>query len=97
MKKDSSLKFRHQLIDPAIFHGFLNEARHLNFLLGLVLVIIAGLVFSIWHDQLKNLKAEERARFLMFNLKGGSWLVAVFALCSGIYFLAASFVQLRSI
>lgn len=91
------MEFRPQPFDLSVLHSFLNEARHLNFILGIVLLAMAALVFSLWHDQLKTLKAEERARYLMFNLKGGSWLFAVFAFSGGIYFLAASFVQLRTI
>lgn len=65
----------------------LTDPSTLKLILGLCLFLAGTLVFSIWRDRLLSLKDEERAKFLMFNLVGGSWLVAVFAVCGGIYFL----------
>jgi hypothetical protein len=44
-------------------------------------------VFSLWKDRLFALKEEDRAKFLMFNIIGGSWLLAVFSISGGVYFL----------
>lgn len=66
---------------------FADEVELLRLTFGICLVLTAWLVFSIWRDKLTALKDEERLRFLMYNIAGGSWLVAVFALCGGFYFL----------
>ena len=71
----------------------LNDANVLKLILGVCLCFGGVLVFSIWKERLFSLKDEERAKFLMFNIIGGSWLVAVFAVCGGIYFLCDSLLK----
>lgn len=71
----------------------LSDPSTLKLILGLCLFLAGVLVFSIWKDRLFSLKDEERAKFLMFNIVGGSWLVAVFAVCGGIYFLFDSILR----
>lgn len=65
----------------------MNEMNLLKLAMGLCLLGVAALVFSLWRDKLRGLKDEERVNFLMYNIVGGAWLVAVFALCGGFYFL----------
>ena len=74
----------------------LTNANNLRLLLGLGLFIGGALVFSIWKDRFLALKDDERASFLMFNLVGGSWLIAVFAVCGGIYFLCDSILKFHA-
>ncbi|MCM2281102.1 MAG: hypothetical protein NDI61_04575 [Bdellovibrionaceae bacterium] len=59
----------------------------LKLIMGVCLMAVAGLAFSIWRDRFRAVKDEERAQFLMYNWAGGVWLFAVFALCGGCYFL----------
>jgi hypothetical protein len=59
----------------------------LNVIMGLSLLLLSWIVFSIWKERYFNTKEEERMNFMMFNLVGGSWLVAIFALCGAFYFL----------
>jgi hypothetical protein len=66
---------------------FMNDMKLLSLTMGLSLVAFAWLVFSIWREKLEGLKDEERVNFLMYKAAGGVWLVAVFALCGGFYFL----------
>jgi hypothetical protein len=75
------------VIHPLPFPSMFNDLQSLKLILGLGLFLIGVLVFSIWKERLLDLKAEERGKFLMFNVIGGSWIVAVFAVCGGIYFL----------
>lgn len=65
----------------------MNELSLLKLAMGLCLLCVAWLVFSMWQDRLRTLKDEERLNFLMYNIAGGAWLFAVFALCGGFYFL----------
>lgn len=55
--------------------------------MGICLLLVAWLVFSMWREKLATYKDEEKVNFLMYNLAGGGWLFAVFALCGGFYFL----------
>lgn len=83
------------LINP-IPLPMLNDPSNLKLILGLCLFLAGTLVFSIWKEHLFSLKEEERSKFLMFNLVGGSWLLAVFAVCGGIYFLFDSIFRLST-
>lgn len=76
----------HALANPLPW-PWLNHAENQKLILGVCLFLLGVLIFSVWKDRLFALKDEERARFLMFNLVGGSWVIAVFAVCGGIYFL----------
>ena len=67
--------------------SFMADMNLLKLALGTLLLAAAWLVFSIWREKLGSLKEEDRVDFLMYRLAGGSWLVAVFALCGGFYFL----------
>lgn len=71
---------------------FLTDLATLKLILGLGLFLAGCLVFSMWKERLFSLQEEERAKFLMFNVVGGSWLLAVFAVCGGIYFLFDSII-----
>jgi hypothetical protein len=71
----------------------LNDASHLKLVLGLGLFLAGVLIFSIWKDRLFSLKEDERTKFLMFNVMGGAWIIAVFAACGGVYFLFDSIFQ----
>ena len=75
------------VVNPLPFPQFLNDLSTLKLILGLSLFLIGALVFSLWKERLFALKDEERMKFLMFNVMGGSWLLAIFAVCGGIYFL----------
>jgi len=75
------------MLSPLPLPSFLNETSNLKLILGLALFLGGALVFSMWKERLSALKEDEKAKFLMFNVVGGSWLIAVFAVCSGIYFL----------
>ncbi|MES2856965.1 MAG: hypothetical protein V4692_13945 [Bdellovibrionota bacterium] len=81
-------------VQPLPFPELLNDASTLKLFLGLCLFLAGVLVFSIWKDRLLSLKAEDRSKFLMFNVVGGSWLLAVFAVCGGIYFFADSVIKI---
>jgi len=74
----------------------MNDLPTLKLILGLCLFLAGVLLFSIWKDRLFALKDEERVRFLMFNILGGSWVLAVFAVCGGIYFLFDSVFRFQS-
>ena len=74
-------------IKPLPFPQMLNDLASLKLLLGLGLFLAGLLVFSIWRERFSALKEDEKTRFLFFNVVGGSWLIAVFAVCGGIYFL----------
>jgi hypothetical protein len=75
------------VINPLPFPSMFQDPAALKLILGLCLFLAGVLVFSIWKDRFFALKDEERTKFLMFNVVGGSWLIAVFAVCGGIYFL----------
>ena len=78
---------------PAGFSAIVSDLSNLKLALGLCLFAAGLLVFSIWKERLFALKEEERAKFLMFNVFGGFWIVAVFAVCGGVYFLFDSVFQ----
>jgi hypothetical protein len=75
------------MVSPLPFPKMMNDPSTLKLILGVGLFLAGILVFSIWKERLFALKDEERSRFLMFHLAGGSWLLAVFAVSGGIYFL----------
>ena len=75
------------LVNPLPFPESFNDIATLKLILGLALFLAGVIVFSMWKDRFFSLKDEERVKFLMFNVVGGSWLIAVFAVCGGIYFL----------
>ena len=75
------------MFHPIPLPAALNDSSNLKLVLGLGLFLAGVLIFSIWKDRLFALKEEERAKFLMFNFMGGSWIFAVFAACGGVYFL----------
>jgi hypothetical protein len=75
------------VMNPLPFPPMFQDPSALKLILGLCLFLAGVLVFSMWKDRFFALKDEERAKFLMFNIAGGSWLIAVFAVCGGIYFL----------
>ncbi len=70
------------------------EMTVLKLTLGLCLIFAAWLIFSLWREKLAALRDEERMNFLMYNVVGGSWLFAVFALCGGCYFLIESVLKI---
>jgi hypothetical protein len=80
------MKFQLQ-VQPLPFPQMLNDMGSLKLVLGLALFLVGALVFSMWKEKFFALKEEERVKFLMFNLAGGGWLIAVFAVCGGMYFL----------
>ncbi|HVK61847.1 MAG TPA: hypothetical protein VM432_09870 [Bdellovibrionales bacterium] len=74
-------------LQPLPAPAFFSDASNLKLVLGLCLFLAGVLIFSMWKERLFSLKEEERSKFLMFNVFGGSWIFAVFAVCGGIYFL----------
>lgn len=66
---------------------FLTDVSNLKLVLGLGLFLAGVLIFSMWKERLFALKDDERTKFLMFNFMGGSWIIAIFAVCGGVYFL----------
>jgi hypothetical protein len=80
------MKFQLQ-VQPLPFPTALNDLGNLKLILGLALILVGALVFSMWKEKFYSLKEEERMKFLMFNVKGGGWLLAVFATCGGLYFM----------
>ena len=72
---------------PLPLPGAFNDLESLKLILGLALFVGGVLLFSMWRERLVALKDHERAKYLIFNLHGGSWVIAVFAVCGGIYFL----------
>ncbi len=74
-------------INPLPFPASFNDLATLKLILGLGLFLAGALVFSMWKERLVSIKEDERAKFLMFNIFGGAWLLAVFFACGGIYFL----------
>jgi uncharacterized membrane protein len=83
-------------VKPLPFPQIFNDISNLKLILGLCLFIAGVLVFSMWKERLFSLKEEERTKFLMFNVFGGSWIIAVFAVCGGIYFLFDSIFRLTA-
>lgn len=82
------------LVQPLPFPQALNEASSLKLVLGLGLFFAGLLIFSMWKERLFAIKeTEERTKFLMFNFVGGSWVLAIFAVCGGVYFLCDSVFQ----
>jgi hypothetical protein len=63
----------------------LGDFELLKLTLGVCLLLLAWVVFAIWKEKFNAIKEEDRMNFLMFNIVGGSWLFAVFALCGGFY------------
>jgi hypothetical protein len=84
------------MVNPLPFPQMLNELSTLKLILGVGLFMIGLLVFSMWKERVFALKAEDRTKFLMFNVVGGSWLIAVFAVSGGIYFLCDSIFKFTS-
>lgn len=74
-------------VQPLPFPESFSDLDSLKLILGLGLFLAGLLVFSLWRDRFTSLKDEERVRFLFFNVFGGAWLLAIFAICGGIYFL----------
>ncbi len=70
------------------------ELNLLKLTLGSCLIFAAWLIFSLWREKLSTLRDEERMNFLMYNVVGGSWLFAIFALCGGFYFLLETVLRL---
>lgn len=69
-------------------NGVVNlDLQLLKLTMGVCLLLVAWLVFSLWREKLSGYKEEERVNFLMYNIAGGGWLFAIFALCGGFYFL----------
>jgi hypothetical protein len=83
-------------IHPIPFPATLNEIATLKLILGVGLFLIGVLVFSMWKEKFFALKEDERVKFLMFNIAGGGWLIAVFAVCGGVYFLFDSIFKLSA-
>lgn len=83
-------------INPLPFPATFNDPSTLKLVLGLGLFLAGALVFSLWKEKLDKTKEDERFKFLMFNLFGGAWLVAVFFACGGIYFLFDSILKFHA-
>lgn len=81
------------MLNPLPLPTTLNDLATLKLILGLCLFLGGVLVFSMWKERFFALKEDERTRFLMFNVFGGFWLIAIFAVCGGIYFLFDSFLK----
>lgn len=73
----------------------LTDLANIKLMFGLCLFLSGALVFSMWKDRLYSLKEEERTQFLLFKLAGGAWLISVFAVCGGVYFLFDSIFKLH--
>ena len=84
------------VLTPLPFLHTFSDPSTLKQMLGVCLFLAGLLLLSIWKEQLFALKHEERAKFLMFNIVGGSWLVAIFSVCGGIYFLFDSIYKFHS-
>ena len=78
-------------VRPLPLPQFMNDPFNLRMILGQGLVLAGLLIFSLWQDRFVTVKENERTWFLLFNVWfGGSWLLAIFAVCGGIYFLFGS-------
>lgn len=84
-----------RFVKPLPFPSMFSDLSSLKLILGLLLFLAGVLLFSIWRDRLAQLKDHEKARFLVFNIHGGSWILAVFAVCGGIFFLFDSIFRLQ--
>lgn len=82
-------------VRPLPFPEMFRDMSSLKLILGLGLFLLGLIVFSIWRERYGLLKDDERAKFLFFNPVGGSWLLAVFAVCGGIYFLFDSIFRFK--
>lgn len=80
------MKFQLQ-VQPLPFPAALNDLGTLKLILGLALFLVGALIFSMWKEKFFSLKEDDRMKFLMFNVAGGGWLLAIFAACGGMYFL----------
>ncbi len=74
-------------MSPIPFPSFMNDVSNLKLVLGIGLFLAGVIIFSMWKERLFALKEDERTKFLMFNVMGGSWVIAIFAVCGGVYFL----------
>lgn len=81
------------LVQPLPLPSVASDSSNLKLVLGLLLVLAGALIFSIWKEKLFALKEEERTKFLMYHFVGGSWVIAIFACCGGVYFLFDSIFQ----
>lgn len=81
------------LVRPLPLPAAASDASNLKLVLGVLLFLAGVLIFSIWKERLFSLKEEERSKFLMYHFVGGSWVLAVFACCGGVYFLFDSIFQ----
>lgn len=75
------------LVQPLPFPQVINDVSNLKLVLGVALFLAGVLIFSIWKEKFFATKEEERTKFLMYQFVGGSWVIAVFAVCGGMYFL----------
>jgi hypothetical protein len=53
--------------------------------LGIGLIAVGVLILLIWKEKVSSLESDERKHFLLFDIAGGSWVIAVFAVCTGFY------------
>ena len=83
-------------LSPLPFPAFVNEPGTLKLILGLGLILAGAIVFSLWHERLGKLKEDEKVKFLMFNIFGGAWVLAVFFASGGVYFLADSILKFHA-
>ena len=83
-------------MNPIPFPAILNDLSTLKLVLGIGLFMAGGLVFSMWKERLSATSEDEKFKFLMFNVFGGAWLVAVFFACGGLYFLADSILKFHA-
>lgn len=75
------------LVQPLPLPQAVNDASNLKLVLGLALFLAGVLIFSIWKEKFFATKEEDRTKFLMYQFVGGSWIIAIFAVCGGMYFL----------
>lgn len=87
------MNFANMNVRPLPLLAAASDAANLKLVLGVMLVLAGGLIFSIWKEKLFALKEEERSKFLMYHFVGGSWVIAIFAACGGVYFLFDSIFQ----
>lgn len=74
----------------------ISDLATLKLVLGTALFVAGLLIFSIWKERLFALKEDERTKFLMYNIVGGSWVIAIFAVCGGVYFLCDSIFKISA-
>ena len=70
-----------------------SEMNLLKLSLGVCLLFVAWILYSIWYERLSASQDEERVRFLFFSFVGGYWFLAILAFCSGCYFLVDPWVS----